>query len=110
MDAFNGGHVIMEKCLGEVYAQCVDVCPVDCIHPGKRDGIAFMVIDPEVCIDCGVCLPECPIGAIVGSVDEAGGYAKINADLAPSFKENPRVTPRSPKEAPRNKKNKLIND
>ena len=64
-------HIIVEGCLGEVYAACVDVCPVECIHPGDYKNEKFMIIDPEVCIDCGVCLPECPIGAIVGSVDES---------------------------------------
>src|SRR5438445_11237059 len=61
-------HVIGEGCLGEVYAACVDVCPVECIHPGDCKNEKFMIIDPEVCIDCGVCLPECPIGPIVRSV------------------------------------------
>ena len=51
-----------------------------------------MIIDPEVCIDCGVCLPECPIGAIVGSVDESPEWAKINAELTPEFKTHPKVT------------------
>lgn len=101
-------HVINEKCLGEVYAACVDVCPVDCIHPGDYNGQGFMIIDPEVCIDCGVCLPECPIGAIVGSVDEDAAYAKINADLAPTFKDHPKVTPRPPNDPPRKPGNKLV--
>ena len=74
-------HVIGEACLGEVYAACVDVCPVECIHPGQYKSEAMMIIDPEVCIDCGVCLPECPIGAIVGSVDENPEWAKVNAEL-----------------------------
>ena len=58
-------YVITDKCLGERYATCVAVCPVDCIHPGEYQGEEFMIIDPEVCIDCSLCLPECPIGAIV---------------------------------------------
>ena len=61
-------YVITNKCLGERYAACVDVCPVECIHPGDYQGQEFMIIDPEVCIDCGACLPECPIGAIVGAI------------------------------------------
>lgn len=101
-------HVIGEGCLGEVYAACVDVCPVECIHPGKYQNQDFMIIDPEVCIDCGVCLPECPIGAIVGSVDENPEWAKVNAELAPSFKGNPKVTPRPPNDPPRKPTNKLV--
>lgn len=101
-------HVITEKCLGEVYAACVDVCPVDCIHPGKYKEEDFMIIDPEVCIDCGVCLPECPIGAIVGSTDEAPEYAKVNAELSPQYKDNPKITPRPPNDPPRKPDNKLV--
>src|ERR1700739_2946717 len=91
-------HVITEGCLGEVYAACVDVCPVECIHPGTYQDKPFMIIDPEVCIDCGVCLPECPIGAIVGSVDESPEGAKVNAELTPTLKGNPKVTPRTAKQ------------
>ena len=58
-------YVVTEKCLGERYATCVAVCPVDCMHPGEYKGEVFLVIDPEECIDCGACLPECPIEAIV---------------------------------------------
>ena len=101
-------YVITNKCLGERYAACVDVCPVECIHPGQYQDQAFMIIDPEVCIDCGVCLPECPIGAIVGSVDEDAAYAKINADLAPAFKDHPKVTPRPPNDPPKKPGNKLV--
>ena len=101
-------HIIVEGCLGEVYAACVDVCPVECIHPGPYKGEAFMIINPEVCIDCGVCLPECPIGAIKGSADEDPAWAKINADLTPTFKDNPKVTPRAPNDPPHKPANKLV--
>lgn len=105
-------HVILEKCLGEVYASCVDVCPVECIHPVDYKGQGFMVIDPEVCIDCGVCLPECPIGAIVGSVDENPDWAGINKELTPASKEhetkNGKATPRPPNDPPRKPTNKLV--
>ena len=72
-------YVITEKCLGEVYAQCVDVWPVNCIHPGQHNGQEFMVINPEECIDCGVCEPECPAEAIVpDSDDRATEWAEQN--------------------------------
>lgn len=100
-------YVITNKCLGERYATCVEVCPVDCIHPGQYQGQEFMIIDPAECIDCGVCQPECPINAIVASVDEDPAYAKINAELAPSFKSNPAVTPRDRNDPPRRPDNKL---
>lgn len=54
-------HVVTEKCLKCKYTDCVEVCPVDCFHEAEE----FLVIDPEVCIDCGVCVPECPVEAII---------------------------------------------
>ena len=93
-------YVITEKCLGERYASCVAVCPVDCIFPGDYKNETFMIIDPETCIDCGQCLPECPINAIVASGDEDPAYTKINADLTPAFKENPKVEERSKTDPP----------
>jgi NAD-dependent dihydropyrimidine dehydrogenase PreA subunit len=68
----------------------VEVCPVDCIHPATNiDGEdAFntttqLYIDPNVCIDCGACVPECPVEAIFMDdelPDEFKEYAQINAD------------------------------
>lgn len=100
--------VITGKCLGERYATCVAVCPVECIHPGEYQGKEFMVIDPEVCISCGACIPECPVGAIVESEDAAPDWAKVNAELAPKFKGNPPVEPRAKDDPPRNPENKLV--
>ncbi|OGW82259.1 MAG: hypothetical protein A3G33_11135 [Omnitrophica bacterium RIFCSPLOWO2_12_FULL_44_17] len=99
--------VITEKCLGERYATCVAVCPVECIYPGEYKGEAFMVIDPEVCIDCGQCQPECPVGAIVTS-DDNPAWAKINAELAPKFKGNPKVEERAKTDPPKKPDNKLV--
>ena len=53
-------YVIAEPCIDEKDRSCVDVCPVDCIHEAGR----MLVIDPEECIDCGACEPECPVEAI----------------------------------------------
>ncbi len=94
-------YVINQECLGEQYADCVDVCPVNCIYPGDYKGEKFMVIDPDICIDCGACLPECPVEAIVASVDDAPEWGKVNAELSPLFKNNPPVTPRQPNEPAR---------
>ncbi len=101
-------YVIIEKCLGERYASCVAVCPVDCIYPGDYQGKEFMVIDPTVCITCGACLPECPIAAIVESEDYSPEYAKINAELSPAYKSNPKVPERPKNDPPRRPDNKLI--
>ena len=53
-------HVVGEACIACRYTDCVDVCPVDCFHMGPN----FLVIDPDECIDCAVCIPECPVNAI----------------------------------------------
>ena len=54
-------YVITENCIKCKYTDCVEVCPVDCFHEGPN----FLVINPEECIDCSMCEPECPIDAIV---------------------------------------------
>jgi NAD-dependent dihydropyrimidine dehydrogenase PreA subunit len=61
-------YVIAEPCIGVKDAACVDACPVDCIHP-KKDSEKFaseemLYIDPVECIDCGACVPVCPVSAI----------------------------------------------
>lgn len=53
-------YVVVDACIKCKYTDCVEICPVDCFHEGPN----MLVIDPEVCIDCGVCVPECPIDAI----------------------------------------------
>ncbi len=56
-------HIITSLCLRD--SSCVDVCPVDCIVPGKPvDKWPWYYIDPDTCIDCGACIPECPFEAI----------------------------------------------
>lgn len=54
-------HIVTDKCVKCKYTDCVTVCPVDCFHEAE----GFLVIDPEICIDCGVCIPECPVEAII---------------------------------------------
>lgn len=53
-------YVVTEACIKCKYTDCVDVCPVDCF----REGPNFLVIDPDECIDCTLCVPECPVNAI----------------------------------------------
>jgi ferredoxin len=74
-------HVVTESCIRCKYTDCVDVCPVDCF----REGPNFLVIDPDECIDCAVCIPECPVNAIYAEEDTPPDqlqFIKINADLA----------------------------
>ena len=101
-------YVITNKCLDEQYAQCVDVCPVDCIYPGLHEKKRFMVIDPTRCINCDACLLTCPIGAIVNSEEKDSEYAEINKRLAKKFRGNPDVIPKNPKDKPNRKDNTLI--
>jgi ferredoxin len=73
--------VVTEACIRCKYTDCVSVCPVDCFHEGPN----FLVIDPEVCIDCAVCVPECPVDAIVADKDltpAQSGFLELNARLA----------------------------
>ena len=58
-------HVVSENCIKCKYTDGVDVCPVDCF----REGPNMLVIDPDECIDCAVCIPECPANAIFAEED-----------------------------------------
>lgn len=74
-------HVVTDNCIKCKYTDCVEVCPVDCFHEGPN----FLVIDPEECIDCTLCVPECPAEAIFAEDDvpaDQTGYFAINAELA----------------------------
>ena len=65
-------YIITSLCLRD--SSCVDVCPVECIVPGKPESEwPWYYIDPDVCIDCGACVPECPYEAIFPEVYEAQG-------------------------------------
>ncbi len=83
-------HVVTEACIRCKYTDCVDVCPVDCF----REGPNFLVIDPDECIDCAVCIPECPVAAILPEEDvpaDQQAYIAINAELATQW---PSITAR----------------
>jgi ferredoxin len=74
-------YVVTESCIKCKYTDCVDVCPVDCF----REGPNFLVIDPDECIDCTLCVAECPVEAIYAEDDvpeNQRAFIQINADLA----------------------------
>ncbi|QID19592.1 ferredoxin family protein [Nitrogeniibacter mangrovi] len=85
-------HVVTEACIRCKYTDCVDVCPVDAF----REGTNFLVIDPDECIDCTLCIPECPVEAIVPEdelTEQQRDYLELNAVLARQW---PRIVARHP--------------
>lgn len=73
--------VVTENCIKCKFTDCVDVCPVDCFHEGSN----FLVIDPDECIDCTLCEPECPAGAIFSEDEVPAGqeqFIALNAELS----------------------------
>ena len=76
-------YVIAQPSIDVKDKACVEVCPVDCIHPIDGEGVDQLFIDPDECIDCGACEPECPEEAIFTEEDlpeEWFHFTKINAD------------------------------
>ncbi len=74
-------HVVTENCVKCKYTDCVEVCPVDCFHEGPN----FLAIDPEECIDCTLCVEECPAKAIFDEEEvpaDQTHFFRINAELA----------------------------
>jgi len=73
-------YVVIENCIRCKYTDCVEVCPVDCFHIGPN----FIAIDPEECIDCSLCEPECPIDAICAEDEIPEGqehFLELNEEL-----------------------------
>ncbi len=77
-------YVVCEPCENCRYTDCVAVCPVECFHEAET----MLYIDPDVCIDCGVCVPECPVEAIFPDYEvpeEWIRYIELNAKLSPGL-------------------------
>ena len=78
-------YVVTESCIRCKYTDCVDVCPVDCF----REGPNFLVIDPDECIDCTLCVAECPVEAIFAEDDvppDQAEFTALNAELSKIWK------------------------
>jgi ferredoxin len=78
-------YVVTESCIKCKYTDCVDVCPVDCF----REGPNMLVIDPDECIDCTLCVPECPVEAIYAEDDVPPAqreFIGLNAELSKVWK------------------------
>ncbi len=84
--------VVTDNCIRCKYTDCVEVCPVDCFHEGAN----FLVIDPEECIDCTLCVAECPANAIYAEEELPAGmehFIALNAELAQQW---PLITEQKP--------------
>lgn len=100
--------VVTEVCIKCKYTDCVEVCPVDCFYEGET----MLVINPDECIDCGVCEPECPIDAILPDTDtKADAWLEMNKDYSALW---PNITkkkkPLDSAEAMKGKKDKFKTD
>lgn len=85
-------HLVTENCIQCKHTDCVVVCPVDCFVEGPN----FLAINPDECIDCGVCIPECPVNAIVTD-DQEGVDVKFWYDLNKRLSDKwPAITKRKP--------------
>ena len=85
-------YVVTDSCIRCKYTDCVEVCPVDCFHEGAN----FLAIDPDECIDCTLCVPECPVNAIFAEDDvpeELKQFIALNAELAKKW---PVITEKKP--------------
>lgn len=85
-------YLVTENCIKCKHTDCVEVCPVDCFYEGPN----FLAINPDECIDCGVCVPECPIDAIVPDTDENVDvplWRGINASMSVKW---PKITKKKP--------------
>jgi ferredoxin len=74
-------YLVTEACIQCKYTDCVSVCPVDCFHEGPN----FLAINPDECIDCGVCVSECPVDAIIADNDvthDVPFWFKLNKELS----------------------------
>ena len=85
-------YVVTGACVDCKYTDCVAVCPVDCFREGER----MLFIDPEPCIDCDLCRPECPVEAIFAPWDVPGAEEKWIAINAEESKRCPSITEKKP--------------
>lgn len=73
-------YVVTDECVKCKYTDCVEVCPVDCFYEHEL----MLVINPDECIDCGVCEPECPVGAIKPETPDLIEWIEINKSISES--------------------------
>lgn len=81
-------HVVTQPCFGCKYTDCVVVCPCDCFYEGEQ----MLYIDPIECIDCGACVPECPVDAIMVDSEvpeDQQSFIALNAEM---YEKCPNIT------------------
>ena len=72
-------YLVNDKCIKCKFTDCVEVCPVDCFYEGDN----MLVINPDECIDCGVCVPECPVDAIIEDTEDIDNkWYKLNEEYS----------------------------
>ncbi|AZL15531.1 ferredoxin FdxA [Rickettsiales endosymbiont of Stachyamoeba lipophora] len=71
-------YVVTDNCIKCKYTDCVEVCPVDCFYEGEN----MLVINPDECIDCGVCEPECPVEAISPESEDLLDWLELNKEYS----------------------------
>src|SRR5438034_10277441 len=84
--------VVTEQCIRCKYTDCVEVCPVDCFYEGPN----FLAIHPDECIDCALCVPECPVNAIYAEGDVPNdelAFVELNRELSAIW---PRIVKQKP--------------
>ena len=88
-------YLVVDNCVKCKHMDCVEVCPVDCFYEGEN----FLVINPDECIDCGVCQPECPVDAIVpdNAINDADKWNEINLKYSLIW---PNITESRPEDVP----------
>ena len=76
-------YIVTDPCVKCKFMDCVEVCPVDCFYEGEN----FLVINPDECIDCGVCEPECPVDAIKPDTEDEsdGKWLKVNTEYSKAW-------------------------
>jgi ferredoxin len=90
-------YLVIDNCVRCKHMDCVEVCPVDCFYEGEN----MLVINPDECIDCGVCVPECPVDAIVpdNALEEEDQEKWHEINLKYSLKW-PNITKKRPEDVP----------
>ena len=87
-------HVVTERCVDCRYTDCCAVCPVECFW--EIEDPAMLVIDPQTCIDCGLCIPECPIYAIYPESEVPEPYQEWTKKNAELFAKGKNITAKRP--------------